>query len=189
MSETKNPLTDEVKALIGVSAEKVEASPPWGIEREGLRIFTNAIMDPDPRYWDDEFAKSTKFGGIVTPPIYCSYIGRKTLAGVEDPITRAFTENPNSDGIGGVREGGADRKGALPPIPTPLKRILNAGNEIEVYQYPKLGDHIYSQTKYHDIKGRVTKDGVAMLVVTTQTTYTNQNDEVLCILRQSGIRR
>ena len=25
MSETKNPLTDEVKALIGVSAEKVEA--------------------------------------------------------------------------------------------------------------------------------------------------------------------
>jgi hypothetical protein len=189
MSETKNPLTDEVKALIGVSAEKVEASPPWGIEREGLRIFTNAIMDPDPRYWDEEFAKTTRFGGIVTPPIYCSYIGRKTLAGVEDPITRAFTENPNSDGIGGVREGGADRKGALPSIPTPLKRILNAGNEIEVYQYPKLGDHIYSQAKYHDIKGRVTKDGVAMLVVTTQTTYTNQNDEVLCILRQSGIRR
>jgi len=65
MSETKNPLTDEVKALIGVSAEKVEASPPWGIEREGLRIFTNAIMDPDPRYWDDAFAETTKFGGIA----------------------------------------------------------------------------------------------------------------------------
>ena len=60
MSETKNPLTDEVKALIGVSAEKVEASPPWGIEREGLRIFTNAIMDPDPRYWDDEFAENNE---------------------------------------------------------------------------------------------------------------------------------
>lgn len=189
MVETKSPLTDEVKALIGVSAEKVEASPPWGIEREGLRIFTNAIMDPDPRYWDDEFAKTTKFGAIVTPPIYCSYIGRKTLAGVEDPITRAFLENPSSDGIGGVREGGADHKGALPPIPTPLKRILNAGNEIEIYQYPRLGDHIYRQAKYHDIKGRVTKDGVPMLVVTTQTTYTNQNDEMLCILRQSGIRR
>jgi hypothetical protein len=189
MSETTNPLTDAVKALIGVAAEKVEASPPWGIEREGLRIFTNAIMDPDPRYWDDEFAASTKFGGIITPPIYCSYIGRKTLAGVEDPISRAFRENPESDGIGGVREGGADRKGALPPIPTPLKRILNAGNEIELYKYPSLGDHIFSQAKYSDIKGRVTKDGTAMLVVTTQTTYTNQNDDVLCILRASTIRR
>jgi len=189
MSETLNPLTDEIKALIGTTAERVEASPPWGIEREGLRIFTNAIMDPDPRYWDDKFAKGTKFCGIITPPIYCSYIGRKTLAGVEDPVSRAFRENPNSDGIGGVRDAGPDKKGALPPIPTPLKRILNAGNEIEVIQYPKLGDHIYSQARYSDVKGRVTKDGTPMLVVTTETTYTNQDGDVLCILRASTIRR
>lgn len=186
MSETGSPLTDEIKALIGVTAERVEASPPWGIEREGLRIFTNAIMDPDPRYWDDEFAKTTRYGGVVAPPIYCSYIGRKTLAGTDDPITRAFRENPNSDGIGGVREGGA---GALPPVPTSLKRILNAGNEIELYRYPALGDRIYSQAKYSDIKGRITKDGVPMLVVTVQTTYTNQDDALLCILRASSIRR
>lgn len=189
MSEIGNPLTDEIKALIGLTAEKVEASPPWGIEREGLRIFTNAIMDPDPRYWDDEFASTTRFGGVIAPPIYCSYIGRKTLAGTEDPVTRAFRENPNSDGIGGLREGGADRKGALPPVKTTLKRILNAGNEIELYKYPVLGDHIFSQAMYSDIKGRVTKDGVAMLVVTVQTTYTDGNSELLCILRQSSIRR
>ena len=189
MNEAMNPLTDQIKNLIGTTAERIEASPPWGIEREGLRIFTNAIMDPDPRYWDDEFAKETKFGGIVTPPIYCSYIGRKTLAGVEDPVSRAFRENPNSDGIGGVREGGVERKGALPPIPTPLKRILNAGNEIELRQYPKLGDHIFSQAKYADVKGRVTKDGTPMLVITTETTYTNQDGDVLCILSASTIRR
>jgi N-terminal half of MaoC dehydratase len=186
MSEIKNPLTDEIKALIGVSAERVEASPPWGIEREGLRVFCNAIMDPDPRYWDDEFVKTTKFGQIITPPIYCSYIGRKTLAGDEDPITRAFQKDPNSDGIGGVLDRGP---GALPPIPTPLKRILNAGNEIELLQYPALGDRIFSQAKYGDIQGRITKDGTPMLVVTTETTYTNQNGDVLCILRMSGIRR
>ena len=189
MSEAQNPMTAEIEALIGVSAEKIEASPPWGIEREGLRIFTNAIMDPDPRYWDDEFARMTKFGGIITPPIYCSYIGRKTLAGTEDPITRAFAENPESDGIGGVREGGPDRRGQLPPLPTPLKRILNAGNEIELVQYPKLGDRIFSQAKYAGIRGRVSKDGTPMLIVTTETTYTNQNGDVLCILRASSIRR
>jgi hypothetical protein len=189
MSMTQNPLTEEIKALIGLTAENVEASPPWGIEREGLRIFTNAIMDPDPRYWDEDFAKTTRFGGIVTPPIYCSYIGRKTLAGTDDPVTRAFRENPNSDGIGGLREGGPDQKGVLPPVPTSLKRILNAGNEIEVYKYPMLGDRIYSQAKYSQIQGRITKDGTPMLVVTVQTTYTNQNDELLCILRASSIRR
>ena len=186
-AQTESALTPEVKAVIGVTAEKIEASLPWGIEREGLRIFTQAIMDPDPRYWDDEFAKSTKFGGIITPPIYCTYLGRRTRPGSEDPVTRAFNENPNSDGIGGIRD--TESEGQLPKVPTYLKRILNAGNEIELRQYPKLGDRIFSQAKYADIKERVGKDGSRMLIVTTETIYTTQQNEVLCILRASSIRR
>jgi hypothetical protein len=186
-AQGESALTAEVKAVIGATAEKIEASLPWGIEREGLRVFTNAIMDPDPRYWDDEFAKTTKFGGVITPPIYCTYLGRRTRPGSEDPVTRAFAENPNSDGIGGVRT--PETRGGLPDVPSHLKRVLNAGNEIEVRQYPKLGDRIFSQAKYSDIKERVAKDGARMLIVTTETVYTNQNDEVLCILRASSIRR
>jgi hypothetical protein len=174
-ASTESVLTAEVKAVIGATGEKIEASLPWGVEREGLRIFTQAIMDPDPRYWDDEFAKKTKYKAIITPPIYVSYLGRRARPGSEDPVTRAFKENPNSDGIGGVR--------------TPDERILNAGNEIEVRQYPKLGDRIFSQARWKDIKERVTKDGARMLIVTTETTYTNQDGEVLCILRASSIRR
>jgi len=186
-AQTESALTAEVKAVIGVTAEKIEASLPWGIEREGLRIFTQAIMDPDPRYWDDEFAKTTKFGAVITPPIYCTYLGRRAKPGSEDPVTRAFAENPNSDGIGGVRD--TESRGALPEIPTHLKRILNAGNEIELRQYPKLGDRVFSQAKYADIRERVAKDGARMLIVTTETVYTNQNGEVLCVLRASQIRR
>ena len=186
-AQGESALTPEVKAVIGATAEKIEASFPWGIEREGLRIFTQAIMDPDPRYWDDEFAKKTKFGAIITPPIYCTYIGRRTRPGAEDPITRAFEENPESDGIQGVRT--PETRGGLPNLPTPHVRTLNAGNEIEVRQYPKLGDRIFSQARYADIKERVGKDGSRMLIVTTETVYTNQNDEVLCILRASSIRR
>ncbi len=186
-SQTASALTDAVKAVIGATAERIEASLPWGIEREGLRLFTQAIMDPDPRYWDDEFAKTTKFGGVITPPIYCTYLGRRTHPGSEDPITRAFAENPNSDGIGGVRT--PETRGGLPDVPTHLKRVLNAGNAIELRQYPKLGDRIFSQAKYADIRERVAKDGARMLIVTTETVYTNQDGEVLCILRASGIRR
>jgi|LNFM01.1.fsa_nt_gb hypothetical protein len=180
-------LTDAVKAVIGATGEKFEASFAWGIEREGLRIFTQAIMDPDPRYWDDEFAKSTKFGAVITPPIYCTYIGRRARPGSDDPVTRAFAENPNSDGIGGVRT--PETRGGLPDVPTHLLRILNGGNEIELLQYPKLGDKIYQQSKYADIKERVGKDGTRFLVVTTEITYTNQDGAVLCILRASQLRR
>ena len=191
-STAKGPsvLTDEVKAVIGMSAERIEASSSWGIEREGLRRFTQAIMDPDPRYWDDEFAKATKYGHIITPPIYVSYLASRAQPGSEDTVTRAFAENPNSDGIGGVREGeNVKKKGTLPAVPTHLKRRLNAGNEIELRQYPQLGDRIYSQARYHSITESVGKDGTRMLVVTTENIYTNQDGEVLCILRASGIRR
>ncbi len=188
MSESKeqSALTAEVKAIIGKTAERIEASLSGGIEREGLRRFTQAIMDPDPRYWDDDFAKTTRYGHVITPPIYCSYLAARAQPGSEDSVTRAFKEDPESDGIGGIREGG---KGSLPPVPTPLKRILNGGNEIELRQYPKLGDRIFSQAKYHSIKESVGKDGTQMLVVTTEFTYTNQDGEVLCILRYSLIRR
>lgn len=189
MSERQEVMTEAIRALIGTAAQRVAASPAWGIEREGLRIFANAIMDPDPRYWDDAFARHTKFRGIVAPPIYCSYLSRKTPAGTDDPISRAFAEDPESDGIGGVRAGRQSEPGALPPVPTYLKRVLNAGNEIELFQYPMLGDRIFSQARYADIKAHVTKDGSPMLVITTETTYTNQDGDVLCILRASTIRR
>lgn len=187
MSGAKTVLTDEIRALIGTTAERVQASL-WGLEKEDLRRFTQAIMDPDPRYWDEAFAKTTRYGEVITPPIYCTYLSRKTPPGADDPITRAFQENPSSDGIGGVesRERGP---GSLPPIPTDLKRIMNAGNEIEVYKYPTLGDTIFSQAKIADIKERVGRDGSPMLIITVETRYTDQNDQLLCILRASSIRR
>jgi acyl dehydratase len=184
MAASTSVLTEEIRALIGTTGERVEASL-WEIEKEGLRRFTQAIMDPDPRYWDEEFAKTTRFGGIITPPIYCTYL-KRTPPGAEDPITRAFEENPNSDGIGGVK---VAERGGLPPIPTHLKRVMNAGNEIEMYKYPTLGDRIYSQAKIADIRERTTRDGSPMLIITTETTYTDQHGAVLCILRASTIRR
>jgi acyl dehydratase len=186
MPATMTILTDALRALIGYTGERVEASL-WGIEKEDLRRFTQAIMDPDPRYWDEAFARTTRFGELITPPIYCTYLSRKTPPGADDPITRAFRENPQSDGIGGVDSG--RRRGDLPAIPTELKRIMNAGNEIEVYKCPTLGDRIFAQAKIADIRERFGRDGSPMLIITIETIYTDQNGAVLCILRASSIRR
>ena len=184
MSTGKTYLTEGVRAMIGTTGEQVEVTM-WGIEKEGLRRFTQALMDPDPRYWDEDFARATKFGEIVTPPIYCTYLERRTRPSAEDPITRAFKENPVSDGIGGIEVG----RGGLPDIPTELVRILNAGNEIEVYKYPSLGDRIFSQAKIANIVERTSRDGSPMLIITNEITFTNQKGEVLCITRASQIRR
>ena len=45
--ETQSALTPEVRAMIGVSGDVVQA---WGVvDAEYLRRFTQAVMDPDPR--------------------------------------------------------------------------------------------------------------------------------------------
>jgi hypothetical protein len=180
--ETQSALTPAVKAMIGVSGEVVEG---WGVvDQEYLRRFTQALMDPDPRYWDQGFAQTTQYGELVTPPIMVSYMASRIRPDQEDPITRAFDEDPMSDGIGRV-----ERPGALPPVPTNLVRVLNAGNELEIYQYPSIGDTIYFQNRYSDIRERVGRDGQAFLIITTETSYKNQKQELLCITRASSIRR
>ena len=180
--ETQSAITPEVKAMIGVTGDVVES---WGVvDAEYLRRFTQAVMDPDPRYWDEEFAKSTPYGEIITPPIMVSYMASRNPPNSEDPITRAFEEDPMSDGIGRV-----ERLGSLPRGPTDLVRVLNAGNELEIYKYPSIGDKIFFQNKYSDIRERVGRDGKPFLIVTTETTYKNQKEEVLCITRASSIRR
>ncbi len=184
MTTSGSKLTDEIKALIGAETELVEASW-WIVEKEGLRRFTQALMDPDPLMWDEEFARNSRYGEIVTPGIYIQYLGKRP-PWEEDRVSRAFLRNPVSDG-GGSRD--EPRRGALPPIHSDLVRILNAGNDIEVFQYPSLGDRIYHKSRYGNIEERVGRDGSHMLITTTETLHYNQRGDLLCITRGSIIRR
>jgi hypothetical protein len=68
-------------------------------------------------------------------------------------------------------------------------RVLNAGNELEIYKYPSIGDQVFFQNRYSDIRERVGRDGRSFLIITRETTYRNQNEELLCITRASTIRR
>jgi hypothetical protein len=180
--QTQSALTPAVKAMIGVKGDVVEA---WGVvDGEYLRRFTQAVMDPDPRYWDEDFAANTPYGEIITPPIMVSYMSSRVPPGGEDPITKAFEEDPMSDGIGRVH-----RHGELPRVPTDLVRVLNAGNELEIYKYPSIGDKVFFQHSYSDIRERVGRDGKPFLIITRETRYWNQKNETLCITRASTIRR
>ena len=77
----------------------------------------------------------------------------------------------------------------MPVLPTKLVRVLNGGNEIEMLCYPRLGEEVYSRMRYADIRGKVDKEGRDMLLVKVETVYTTRDEEVLCIVRQTILRR
>lgn len=176
-------LTAEVRAMIGVTTAR---SLLGTVEPEGVRRFSQAIMDPDPRYWDADFAATTPPGVCVAPPLYCAHFNLKRPAGAPDPFEDAFAANPDWDGSS-VALGAAAQ--TLPVLPTPLVRILNGGNEIELLRYPRVGDRVYAQLRYADISGRTDKQGRPLLIVVIESVYTDQNEAVLCRLRQTLLRR
>ena len=120
--ETQSALTPEIKAMIGVAGDVVEG---WGVvDTEYLRRFTQALMDPDPAYYDEEYAKASRYGQVITPPIMVSDLSSRMRPDQEDPITKAFLDHPMSDDTGRV-----GLPGHLPPVPTQFGLVPIAETE------------------------------------------------------------
>jgi acyl dehydratase len=172
-------ITPEIKALIGVEGEPQTSWEP--VERSEVRRFAQAVMDDDPVFWNDAFAKSTRYGGVVAPALF-PFFAYRCAPGSPDPLAPAATD-PDFDGFMGLLTTG------LPPILLPmLPRLLNGGNEVEFYRLPKLGDCITARAKYLDIYEKTGRSGTMVFIV-VETRYTNQHDELLMISRLTLIRR
>jgi acyl dehydratase len=172
-------LTAEVKALIGLEGEPQAGWEP--VERSEIRRFAQAVMDDDPIFWNEAYAKNTRYGGVVAPPLFPLFAHRRP-PGSPDPLAEAAT-NPDFDGSAGLLTTG------LPPVPLPkLPRLLNGGNEVELYQLPTLGDRITARSKYLDIYEKSGRSGTMVFIV-IETRYMNQRDELLMVSRVTLIRR
>ena len=177
MAETY--LTPAVKALIGMEGEPQTCVEP--VERSEVRRFAQAIMDDDPIFWSDAHAKHTRYGAVVAPPLFPLFAHRRT-PGTSDPLADAATD-PDFDGFAGLMTTG------LPELHLPqLPRLLNGGNEVELYQLPTLGDRLTARSKYADIYEKTGRSGTMVFIV-IETRYTNQDGALLMISRVTLIRR
>lgn len=175
---TTNYITDEVKALIGLESEWEESCDV--VERGQIRRHIQATIEDDPVYWDDDYAAGTKFGGVVAPPLFPLHALR-VPAGTPDPFEGRATD-PDFDGsVRGVMKG-------LVPLPIPLTRVLNGGNEVEIYQQAKPGEKIRVKSKYIDIYQREGKSGPLVFLL-TETSYFNEKNELLLKSVQTRIIR
>lgn len=57
-------ITDEMRAAIGRQSEPTVIE----IEKGMIKRFAQAIEDPNPLWQDEEYARNTRYGGIVAPP-------------------------------------------------------------------------------------------------------------------------
>lgn len=140
------------------SAIGVESAPVvYEIERGAIKKFALAIEDPNPLYTDEAFAKKTRYGGIITPPTFPAMLRNPT---VSDKVIN---------------------------FKTPLKGMLNGGNDLESFQPISVGDVISVTAKLTGVRERTGAMG-RMLFFFAEITYKNQRGEVVCVGRQTLIR-
>src|SRR4051794_5223556 len=105
-------MSEDYSRFNGITGAPRTAHTP--LERDVVRRFVHAVMDDDPLYYDEAYAKETRWGGGAAPPLFPVHAIRRA-PGTPDPLD-ALKEDHDADGSGGV---GGPSVG-LPVIETPL---------------------------------------------------------------------
>ncbi|SRR5579875_372615 len=59
-------ISDEDKKFIGTESQPITHE----VERGAIRLFAQAIGDPNPLFNDEKAARKTRFGGMIAPPTF-----------------------------------------------------------------------------------------------------------------------
>lgn len=174
-------VNDEVRSQIGLESE----GQSWdSVSLPELRRFSQAIPDPDRLYWDEEYARSTRWGSVMAMPLY-PVDGFKHPPTEPDQLTRRIRENPNYwGGPPGVMSGERDHE--IQGLPT--QGGLNGGQSYEVLGLARLGEKLSRKSRLLDIYERQGSKNRLVFTV-TGTTYYNSEGEVILKGKGVGISR
>jgi hypothetical protein len=154
-------ISEEIRKMLDVERD-VMISP--SISESDIRKWAIAVYWPEtpPRqFWDAEYARRSRWGGIVAPQEFNPFawpIERKEASRLGGPI-------------------GKD----------PGQRVLNGGSEARYYAPMRPGDIIRSGTKLVEVYEKTGRLGVMMFLI-NETTWTNQKGEVVKVDRKTSIR-
>lgn len=155
----KFELTDEMRAQIG------RESPPYTMEvtTTSVRAFARGVGYTDPVYFDREAARRAGYRDLPAPP---TYLGTPVFIPGESDNTFSAPRAARM----GVNHG--------------LKGLLDGGTETEVCGDICAGDTLTVVSRIAALDVRTSPTLGRMLLMTTESTYTNQDGQL--VARQRG---
>ena len=161
---------DELRARLEAYVGKPMGPPtvaPDAVNLPMIRHWVDALDDRNPVYLDQEFAATTRFGGIVAPPA----------------MLQTWTmPRPRIEGIA-ARGGAPHQMNHDNPIPV-LDQAGYVGtvatnSELEFVRYLRPGDRLHLTTEVESISDRKTTALGQGYFVTWATTYMDGDDQVV----------
>lgn len=123
--------------------------------RDNIKNFADAVGDANPLWINEEYAKESRYKGIIAPPTFLYNINHGTGLALAPP-------------------------GKSPPKESAL---LYAGAELEFFRPIRLGDEFTVKGKSVDIYGKQSKTLGPMLFAVGEASYYNQREELTGIIR------
>lgn len=165
-----------MSALIGQEYGAEEKSLPISVS--DIRKWAMAVYYPEPPpplFWDEEFAATTRYGGIVAPEDF-------------NPFAWITADGPRKphDFSGPIRHSGPEPAFGVAPPETSFS--LNGGSSVVYGVRMRPGDVITAgKTKVVDYKERDGRLG-RTLYTYSDLTWTNQDGEIVRTYRRISIR-
>ncbi len=159
-------LPEEVVKFIGQGGDIMI----FEVEKGAIKKFVDAIDDQNPLYWDEEYARNSRYGSIIAPPGFFGWPTR-WARGNTFPLSSEVT---------------AELFAAL--AKAGYSQVLDGGIDYEFFCPVRAGDNLTVSSMIKDIIEREGQTG-KMLFLIRETTYTNQNGEVVGKARSTGIQR
>ena len=157
-------LPEEVAELIG----KVGDIRIMEVERGAIKRYADAVDDRNPLYWDEEYARDSRYGSILAPPGFFGWPTRWTEG---MPILPELVDKVSAI----LAQAG-------------YRRSLDGGIEYEFFCPVRAGDVLTALTRILDIYEQEGKTGKLFFLV-VETTYTNQDGNLVAKVRRTLIRR
>lgn len=134
----------------------------YKVEEGAIFRYAEAIGDTNLLFNDAEYARNSRYGRVTCPPGFTGWPlkGKLRITEIFDKLIKA----------------------GAPP------RILDGGVEFEFFTPIGVGDTLVATSKVADIAEKESKAG-KMLITTVETTYINQNGDVVLRSRQPIINR
>ncbi len=154
----------------GVEQYTGKAEPPHirDVEKGAIRRYAEAIGNNNPLYLDEEYARTTRYGGIIAPPGFWGWSMKPAASST------------------GLPQLVADLQAALTEAGFP--RILDGGISYEFHIPVRPGDRLTVSPCVKSISQKEGKSG-AMMICDLETTYINQNGHLVAKAYQTFIAR
>jgi acyl dehydratase len=122
------------------------------VDASELRRYALSVEDANPLWYDDEYAKTTRWKGIIAAPTFVHTCGGGTALFVHIPGTDDWPHGS-----------------------------LFAGSELKFYIPVRVGDRITPTSKLHKVVEKDGNFVGPIAFVTAETTFTNQNNQVVAV--------